>query len=123
MDINKSFDAAEHKAKIAELTAALADVKMALTDANAELQGQAAEIGRLIKDAARKAELEEVQGYQYEKNAQGNPEGWPFCPVCLEDYLRLYRLVKLENRPRGMCYCPKCKAEYSSRYIPAQPNT
>lgn len=121
-EIDKEVDVAGYKARLAELTAALADMKMGLTDASTQLHEKDAEIERVIRDASKKAELVEVHGYSYEKNAQGQPEGWPFCPVCLEDEIRFYRLVKVQERVRGSCYCPKCKAEYIAAYIPPAAN-
>lgn len=46
-DIDKSFDTAVHKARVAELYEALADVKMALSDAREELHAKEKEIKRL----------------------------------------------------------------------------
>lgn len=46
-DIDKSFDAATHKVRVAELYSSLAEVKMALTDAREEIHAKDGEIKRL----------------------------------------------------------------------------
>ena len=81
--IEREFDMAEYKLKIAELTSLLADVKIALTDARAEHEAKDAEIGRLKALIARRdTETIEYQGYLYQKGKSGKPNGHPYCPVC-----------------------------------------
>lgn len=51
-EIDKSFDVATHKARVAELYEALAEVKMALSDAREELHTKDGEIRRLNEEIA-----------------------------------------------------------------------
>ena len=118
--LDRSVDVAEYKAKVAEVTSTMADAKMALVDASEYIRGLEAEVLRLKKDSSRKSDLVEAYGHHYEKGTDGKSIGYPFCPVCLEDEVRLYRLAKTDG-PRGSSYCPKCKAKFEVATFPYQP--
>jgi hypothetical protein len=111
--IDKALDAAEFKAKIADLTGALADLKLVLIEARDDLATKDAEIERLKKQLQRKAELIEHGGFSYDKGKDGKPKGDAYCPVCLaKDEL----LIRLTRPPHGTtssrCPNPSCKAVY-----------
>jgi hypothetical protein len=111
-DIQKQYDAAEWKSKLAELQSALADTKFALVDARDEIAARDAEIARL-KDAFRERE-ELIVGdgdYKYRIDSQGHMVGYPFCPSCetLEG-----RMVQLKQDGGIIAAkCPACHAKFS----------
>src|SRR5215475_4801976 len=73
--VNKAFNEAEFKLKIAELSSSLATAKIALADAQEELHKKEAENSGLRKSFEFAAELIEYQGYKYRKGKQGQPVG------------------------------------------------
>ena len=106
--IDKAMDAAEYKLKIADLTVVLADIKIALTDAREELESKDAEIENLKKRFQRSAETVELRGFKYNKGADGNPKGKPYCPVCEQKSGHFFHLTRIE----GQDHCPHCKAKF-----------
>jgi len=111
-EIEKGFDAAEFKVKIAELNSALADAKVALADAKTEVDSKQAEIEALIAQFQVRTATVEYRGYKYERNADGRPQGYPFCSVCESDG-RMIRTTYGGGR-RTEVQCPRCKAVYGS---------
>jgi hypothetical protein len=107
--IDKAFDKAELKLKIAELTTALADVRIALSDARDEINAKQEEIESLKKSMKRAADLVEKDGYKYDKGPDGNPTGMPYCPVCEQKGMLIHITRVLHARQ-----CPGCKAFYGS---------
>lgn len=111
-DIDKGFDAAEVKAQLAEVYGNLADVKMALTDAEVRIRDKEQEIARLKDAMKRREKVVEKSGFPYPVKENGEADGNPFCPVCMEvDQL----FIRVATRPRGLrgeCECPKCHAVY-----------
>jgi hypothetical protein len=103
--IEKVYDAAEAKLKIAQLTSNLADLKITLVDAKDELSGKQAEIDRLTALFKRHADLVEANGYKYDNAGDGRPKGHAYCPVCEQ----LVTTLMAEHQQ-----CPKCKALYTA---------
>jgi hypothetical protein len=111
--IEKEFDAAEFKMKIADLYSSLAEAKMALADAKTEMDSKQAEIAALLAQFQVRTETVEYDGYKYERGPEGNPVGYPFCPVC-ESKGKMIRTT-YSGKERGEVCCPQCKAVY--RYL------
>jgi hypothetical protein len=107
--IDKAFDAAELKLKIADLNIAVADLKTALVEAKEEIASKEAEIARLNDLLERTANLVEYQGYRYDKNEKGQPTGWAYCPVC-EAAGHLIHITKVLHAQK----CPKCNGFYTT---------
>ena len=76
--IEKGFDAAEFKLKIADLYTALADAKLALADAKTEIESKQAEVEALIAQFQVRTATIEYRGYKYERSATAM-----FCIVLL----------------------------------------
>jgi DNA repair exonuclease SbcCD ATPase subunit len=106
--IEKAYDAAELKLKIAELTEKLADLKVTLIDAKDEIATKQAEIDRLGSLLKRHAELIEVDGYKYDKGSDGKAKGHAYCPVCEQSGSLIHVVTLLGEHQQ----CPKCKALY-----------
>lgn len=113
-EIDASFDKAELKLKIAELTSALAEAKLGLVDVNEELHrknDEIAELGRLL--AHREASTAMRNNKRYFTNEAGEPKGPPICPVCERQGLLLQVVQDRSKGTAGAYYaCPKCKANY-----------
>jgi preprotein translocase subunit SecD len=113
--IEKQFDQAELKLKIANLSTALADLKMTLTDARDELTGKDAEIARLKKMQQRVVdETVELYGYRYRKRKSGPglAAGNPFCDVCFQKEGLLIETSNVPGKGIMAQQCPNCKAVY-----------
>ena len=111
LNVNKAYNDAEFKLKIAEITASLATVKMSLAEAQSLLIEKDQENVALKRSMAFKAELVERSGFKYRKNDQGQPNGPPFCPRCEEKDGRFYQLIQSEKAGRGLD-CPNCDRTY-----------
>ncbi len=107
--IEKAFDAAELKLKIADLTGALADLKMTLTEARDEIQSKKEEIKFLEEQLLLVAETIEANGYKYRKGLDGTPAGHAFCPVCQQ---KEGMLIQLVTGPERNEFCPNCKGAF-----------
>lgn len=116
-DLEKNFDEASFKLRIAEITSNLADLKMALSEAKSEAAEKDAEISRLKKEFAFAAENTiMVNGYRYERSSKGGAQGMPFCPRCEKVDARLINLTKVGI---SRAICPQCKSDFSgvSRFL------
>jgi rubrerythrin len=112
--IEREFDVAEYKLKIADLTTLLADVKIALTDARMEHAAKDAEIERLKAFLAKRdTETVEHHGYRYRKGEDGEPKGNPYCPVCEAKHGLLIQTTVVHEAGRPQ-QCPNCKAKYAN---------
>jgi hypothetical protein len=110
-DVEKSYDAATYRAKIADLMEALTDTRLALVEAKEDLAGKNSEIERLKMTAIdRSALIEGAGGYKYRANEQGRHDGFPVCPKCDEVDGRLIYLV--QNKLVDAAKCPACANEY-----------
>ncbi len=108
-DINKSFDDATWKGKVAELMSDIADMKMALIDANDKIRSLEKDKQDLAAKVVFKAENTVYEnGFLYEVFDEGKVAEFPFCQKCLTDgsYIRIAR------SPGGSCMCPGCKSHY-----------
>ncbi len=123
--IDKEFDKAELKLKIADLTATLADLKTTLIEAKAEATSKDETIEKLkgvnkrVKDG-----LIERYGYLYRKRSDDPtmPAGNPFCPVCLQKDGLLFE-TSVRHETGKPLVCPHCDARYDGvttyvNYVP-----
>jgi hypothetical protein len=111
-----ALDDAEIKFKMAELYSALADAKIALADAGESVAAKDREIERLQHAFRRKEEAVEHNGMPYKRGADGKPQGYPFCPRCLEIEGVLMRALPT-MKPGRLVECPECKTDYMAGYI------
>jgi hypothetical protein len=112
-DIDKNFDAASYKAKIAELFVALADAKRDLVDARDEVAAKENEIERLKQTFRRRAEATVVvRGRRYEVRPDGKPMGMPYCDRCETVDGILIRLVRVTGEHNYTAVCPQCKTDF-----------
>jgi hypothetical protein len=98
LDVNKAYDHAEFKLKIADITASLATgelatVKMSLAEAQILMIGKDQENAALKRAMAFKAELVERGGFKCRKDDQGEPTGYSFCQRCEEKEGKFYQLT------------------------------
>jgi hypothetical protein len=111
LNVNKAYNDAEFKLKIAEITASLATVKMSLAEAQTLMIEKDQESAALKRSVAFKAELIEERGFKYRKNDKGEPTGYAFCQRCEEKESKFYQLT--ESNKAGRPYtCPNCHADY-----------
>jgi hypothetical protein len=108
-EIDKGFDAAEFKLKIADLYSALADAKVALADAKTEIESKQTEIEALTAQFQVRTATVEYKGYKYERGADGKPVGYPYCPVCESNGKMIQTAYSGAHRELS---CPRCKAAY-----------
>ena len=126
-DLEKNFSEATFKATIAEITSNLADLKMALSEAKSEAAEKDAEILRLKKEFAFRAENTiVVHGFRYEKSSAGPPQGLPFCPRYEKVDGRLINLARMTKASFRNAICPQCKSEFGRvsgyLYVPRRPD-
>jgi hypothetical protein len=115
MNLEKTFDEASFKLRIADITSNLADLKIALTEAKTEAAEKDAEISRLKKEFAFAVENTIlVHGFRYERSSRGTPQGVPFCPRCEKVDGRLINLAETGLMAAGSrrAICPQCKSEF-----------
>jgi hypothetical protein len=71
-------------------------------DAKTLLADKEADINRLRKDLAFKAEhTVRLRGLTFEQNSKGGPQGMPFCPCCESVDGRLVRIVGTRKGLQG----------------------
>jgi hypothetical protein len=112
--IDKEYDKAELKLKIADLTVTLADLKTTLIEAKAEAAGKDETIAQLKRVNRRVADdLVEYRGYHYRKQPDNDqkPAGNPFCVVCMEKDGLLFETSTRHATGRPV-QCPHCEARY-----------
>ncbi|MBO0125109.1 hypothetical protein [Agrobacterium sp. OT33] len=109
-EIDAQYDKAEMKLKIAELTEALSDTKQGVADVAQALKEKDEEIDRLKKALQRREITVERRGYRYRQNANGDPVGDPFCPICLEE--GNFTLTAPSYEVGKPFKCPRCKANF-----------
>lgn len=127
-EMQQSFDQADFKLKIAEISSNVADLKIALTDAKSTLSEKEAEIERLRHDfAIRRDNTVSVEGFTFEKGPGDVPQGMPFCPRCETVDGRLIRLVVTYPKGNYSAVCPQCKADCGKvsgfPYAPGTPSS
>lgn len=125
-DLDKGFDSAENKAKMADLYNAIGDVKMTLADAREEIRSLEQINSELKKSFEFKETLVEHEGYKYIPY-EDEPSGMPFCPVCEKNDGKYFLLT----RKKGFVQfeCPNCKSQHhhitsfsTKEYLKAQKN-
>lgn len=112
-DIDKNFDAASYKGKIAELTVALADAKRDLVDARDEVAAMQKEVGRLKETFRLRAEnTVVVRGRRYDKRPDGSPMGMPYCERCETMNGILIHVAGTRGKEGYKAVCPQCKSDF-----------
>jgi hypothetical protein len=111
--IDKAFESAESRLKIAELTGALADLKNALIDAKEEVRAKQSEFKLLEDNFLVFKETVVAGGYQYDKKEDGTPKGHPYCPVCIQKHGYMFHTTP-SMKPGRLEECPSCKATYQA---------
>jgi hypothetical protein len=118
--IEKTFDEATFKAKIADLIEKLSEARLALVEAKEEIFNRDREIEALKYVKIERGNLVEGSGgYQYRANDLGAPVGFPMCPKCDPVDERLIPLI--ENGAGNAAKCPACLNEYKpvTCYLPS----
>ncbi len=114
-DIDVSFDKADFKLKIADITERLSDVKLALLEAKSELDDKNGEIARLKTALQFRAEaVTEHDGLNYWKRNDGTVDAIAFCPKCFNRGTHI-KPIRQENA--NFAVCSECGNEYSVRAI------
>ena len=72
MDLEKAFDEASFKLRIADITSNLADLKIALGEAKSEAAEKDAEYPASKNEFAFRANTIELKGFRYEKSSDGS---------------------------------------------------
>jgi hypothetical protein len=114
-DINKQYDAATWKAKVAELMSDIADMKVTLIDASDQIRQLESEKKELTAKVSFKAEKTKYEnGLLYEVFEDGTIAEFPFCQNCMTNgkYVRIVRAPI-----GGGSHCPGCKAHYDTRSV------
>jgi hypothetical protein len=115
-EIDKSYDDATWKAKVAELMVSVADMKLALIDANDTIRALENDKRELTNKLTFKAEKTIYKnGCLYEVFEGGGVAEFPFCQRCLTEakYIRLAR----PSMSGGIAMCPGCKATFDLRSV------
>jgi hypothetical protein len=113
--IDKDFDAATYKAKIAELMSALASAQQDLTDAREEVSQLKSEAERLKKTFHYREDSTIVyRGHRYDRTSEGLPMGMPYCERCeTVDGVLIHLALIIKNSQVGnAAICPQCKSDY-----------
>jgi DNA-directed RNA polymerase subunit M/transcription elongation factor TFIIS len=108
--VDKEYDKAALRLKIAELSNALATVQITLAEAQTEAANKDAEIAKLQANFKKKEEMKEYQGYFYRKGTDGEPRGRPYCPRCLDKGIVM--MTVQTYKPGHPEQCPECKSDY-----------
>ena len=110
--IEKTFDDATYKAKIAELIESLTDAKLALAEAKEEMANKNKEIARLKESFQLRANLVNDRGdYKYIVNDAGELLGYPMCPRCEVLDGRIVQLK--QDGGLSNARCPACSSKFS----------
>jgi hypothetical protein len=109
--VDKEYDKAELKAKIAELLSNVADLKIALIEANDDLRASSDEIRRLQAGFALREDTIRYKEFLYAKGTDGNPVGYPYCQRCEQVDGFMIKVVDREGQ-HGNMVCPRCKTTY-----------
>ena len=110
--IEKTYDEATFKAKIAEVIESLTDAKLALAEAKETMAERDKEIERLKAAFEAKASLTTGNGdYSYFADADGKPVGYPVCPKCEQVNGRIIQTKEHEHS--GKSRCPACSDVYA----------
>ena len=114
-DINKSYDAATWKAKVAELMSDVADMKLALIEANDKIRMFEKEKDALTAKVLFKAEQTKYEnGHLFEVFENGEIAEFAFCQNCLTNG-KFVRIARSANDHSA--FCPGCKSHYDIRSV------
>jgi hypothetical protein len=118
-DINKAYDSATWKSKVAELMSDIADMKIALIEANDQIRDLEKANDALTKMVTFKAEHTiNKNGFCYEVFDDSQVSHLPFCQYCMTSG----KYVRISHSPMGASsICPSCKTHYDTRRIMYQP--
>jgi hypothetical protein len=112
--IDKEYDKAELKLKVADLAESLADAKQNILAIGDDIRERDEEIARLRSILNFKSDkLIDKGQFRYFIDKDGYPKGNPICPVCEKqgDFLSV-----VQDRSKGIgkitYYCPKCRSNY-----------
>ena len=110
--IQKAYDEAEWKLKVAELNGAIADLKNTLVDAKQEIATKDEDLKLLEENFLIIKETVEVDGFKFNKKEDGTPVGHAYCPVCMQKDGYMFHLTSTweKGRPER---CPSCKADFN----------
>lgn len=102
-----SYEKAEMKLKIAELTELLADARMSVLDTQEEIFGLRARIRELGESSRKRSRRDTFQFREvaYWEVVDGAVVDGPFCQKCLDADDKEIRLV---DRKNGYTCCDKC---------------
>lgn len=113
-DIDKSYDAATWKAKVAELMSDIADMKLALVEANDKIHTLNKEKEELKEKVVFKAEKTVYKkGNLFEVFDNNEHAEFPFCQNCMT----AGRYVRIVRGPNSDAICPRCKTHYDLRSV------
>lgn len=118
-NLEKSFDAVAHKARIVELMDALVDAKTALTEAKAIIDERDRQIASLRAAFDERAALVIGDGdYKFKTDESGNKVGYPVCPKCEAASGKIVQLKQDGHHHNGKC--PVCDSLFSpvTCYLP-----
>jgi phage FluMu protein Com len=106
--LDKQYDEATFRLRIAELVNSLSDAKLALSEAKDMIAELDKEISLLKRNFEASGKLVVGDGdYRFFADADGNPLGYPVCPSCESLCGRLIQLKQETSFLRGKC--PACK--------------
>ena len=118
-ELEKSYDAVVHKAKVVDLMEALVETKAALADAKTALEEKDRELASMRGAFMERAELVRGDGdYKFRTDADGNKVGYPACPKCEVTSGKIVQLKQDGRHYSGKC--PVCDASFSpvTCYLP-----
>jgi hypothetical protein len=108
--VDKSFEQAELKLRIADLVEALAEARMAVSDMQDEIRAQRERISELEEREDVRGRIEKRDGVFFVRRADGSGEDGPYCPRCFEVDGLLITLghTSPDFRFMGPYTCPNC---------------
>jgi hypothetical protein len=113
-DLNRSYDAATWKGKVAELMSDIADMKIALIEANDKIRDLTEQNEKLSAQIRFKAEKTKYEnGLRYEVFDDGKVADLPFCQNCETNG----KFVRLARALTGHAVCPNCKAAFDLQSV------
>lgn len=111
-EIDADYDSATYKLQIADLATNLAEAKLLVVDMKDEIEAKDSEIDRLKAFDGNLDNLKIVNGFYYGVDADGSPQGFPYCTYCIDKKRGLFRLIRKADSVRGSCFCPECNTPY-----------
>lgn len=111
-EVDKKFDKAELKIKVAELAEALSVARLSVLDAKEENESLRAKLREL--EGAKERHSNAIHKNNLYYFHEGEREDGPFCPRCFENDKKRMPVTKLNAvfKDVGSYQCPNCKAYY-----------